>query len=43
MLKIARNISCTKLIVLDSDNKERYSLEKEMGGAYTKNFLRYNG
>ena len=36
ILKIARNIGCTKLIVLDSENKDGYSLSKEMGGAYVK-------
>ena len=36
ILKIARNIGCTKLIILDSENKEGYSLNKEMGGACIK-------
>ena len=36
MLKIARNISCTKLLVLDSNNSTDYCLKKEMGGAYIK-------
>ncbi len=36
ILKIARNIGSTKLIVLDSGNNESYALEKEMGGAYVK-------
>ena len=31
MLKIARNISSTKLIVLESNNKDGYNLKKEMG------------
>ena len=34
ILKIARNIGSTKLIVLDSGNNESYDLKKEMGGAY---------
>ena len=34
ILKIARNIGCTKLLVLDSNNEEGYCLNKEMGGAY---------
>ncbi len=34
ILKIARNIGCKKLIVLDSNNKDGYVLRKEMGGTY---------
>jgi two-component system response regulator FlrC len=34
ILKIARNIGSTKLIVLDSTNDGSYDLKKEMGGAY---------
>ena len=34
ILKIARNIGSTKLIVLDSENDSSYDLKKEMGGAY---------
>ena len=34
ILKIARNIGSTKLIVLDSTNEGIYDLKKEMGGAY---------
>ena len=34
ILKIARNIGSTKLIVLDSGNDGSYDLKKEMGGAY---------
>ncbi len=34
ILKIARNIGSTKLIVLDSRNDGSYDLKKEMGGAY---------
>ena len=34
ILKIARNIGSTKLIVLDSGNDGGYDLKKEMGGAY---------
>ena len=34
ILKVARNIGSTKLIVLDSNSSESYNLEKEMGGAY---------
>ncbi len=36
ILKIARNIGSTKLIVLDSENNDGYNLKKEMGGAYIK-------
>ena len=36
ILKIARNIGSTKLIVLDSGNNDSYDLKKEMGGAYIK-------
>ena len=36
ILKIARNIGSTKLIVLDSTNDGSYDLKKEMGGAYIK-------
>ena len=34
ILKIARNIGSTKLIVLDSTSDGNYDLKKEMGGAY---------
>ena len=34
ILKIARDIGSTKLIVLDSGNDGSYDLKKEMGGAY---------
>ena len=34
ILKIARNIGSTKLIVLDSGKSKSYDLKKEMGGAY---------
>ena len=40
ILKIARNIGSTKLIVLDSGNKKSYDLKKEMGGAYIE--ISYN-
>ena len=36
ILKIARNIGCTKIIVLNSNNEDGYSLSKDMGGAYIK-------
>ena len=36
ILKIARNIGSTKLIVLNSENNESYNLKKEMGGAYVQ-------
>ena len=36
ILKIARNIGSTKLIVLDSGKNNSYDLKKEMGGAYIK-------
>ena len=36
ILKIARNIGSTKLIVLDSESDSSYDLNKEMGGAYIK-------
>jgi two-component system response regulator FlrC len=36
ILKIARNIGSTKLIVLNPGNNEEYSLTKDMGGAYIK-------
>ena len=36
ILKIARNIGSTKLIVLDSEKNNSYDLKKEMGGAYIK-------
>ena len=40
ILKIARNIGSTKLIVLDSGNNNSYDLKKEMGGAYIQ--ISYN-
>ncbi len=36
ILKIARNLGSTKLIVLDSGKNNSYDLKKEMGGAYIK-------
>ena len=36
ILKIARNIGCTKIIVLNSNNENGYTLSKDMGGAYIK-------
>ncbi len=36
LLKIARSLGSTSLLVLNTDSKKDYSLEKEMGGAYAK-------
>ena len=34
LLKIARNVGSTKVIVLNSESKEDFSIEEDMGGAY---------
>ena len=40
LLKIARNVGSTKVIVLNSVSKEDFSIEEDMGGAYLQ--INYN-
>ena len=34
LLKLARNIGSTKIIILNSDTNENYSMDSEMGGSF---------
>ena len=41
MLKISRNIGSTNLIVLDSTDKNKFSINEDLGGAYLE--IVFNG